>query len=226
MRSLLAGIVAIHLLACGTDNAPKAAPRPAEDATVSAPRFLVVSLRRIQIIDRHPEDGDVMPEVGDDGRYVVGEIAARAPDRRPEVHTYEATLAVPENVATTFELTLDPARDYKLVLLSRGWITDANGDLRVDGYESGNVQIHAGGSARQGPNASRLDQLSLHPEKWHATQVMREQGEGYLYLELEELRYGPITSSPPADAQRGVAESPADQEQRRMKWPAHALELP
>ena len=36
--------------------------------------------------------------------------------------------------------------------------------------------------------------------------------------ELEEIKFGPITTTPPADALRGTPETAWDQQQRKYQW--------
>src|SRR5688500_4039538 len=108
MRLLLVGTLAF-VAACGSERAPKEAAQLGEDATVTGSRFLLVSLRRIEILDRHPDDGDALPKRNTtpngatfDVRYRDPDYGARPPERRPELHTYEVKLAVPEHEPTTF----------------------------------------------------------------------------------------------------------------------------
>jgi hypothetical protein len=227
MRSLLAGIVAIHLAACGSENAPKAAPRPAEDATVSAPRYLVVSLRRIQILDRHPGTEEVVPR-RDGDHYALTDYDGRPADQRPEIHTYEMTVAVPEQGPTTFEKSLDDARGYRWLLMTRGWTVEGD-KIRLNAYETANAQTRWGDRTGVGPNPLAHDQAAVAVDRWLDAQVAHDRakdaaGNDYSYWEIEELRFGPITASPPADALRGTPEDPGLQNERRLHW-SHADNL-
>jgi hypothetical protein len=227
MRTMRAAVaVALVLLgACrGGDRAAAhdAAPPPADS---SGQRFLIVTIRRIDIIDRHPEDGDVLPKRdptpnGDsfDVHFASPDYGARAPDRRPEMHTYDVTIAVPEEAPTTFERTLDATRGFRWMLLARGWRVGDDGKVRLNAYEVANAQTRWGDGSGVGPNASVLAELALTPDRWAAVQVTRDQQRDFIFYELEELKYGPITATPPADAVRGKPEEPGLQNDRRLHW--------
>jgi hypothetical protein len=160
MRLLLVGTLAF-VTACGSERAPKEAAQSVEDAPVSGPRFLVVSIRRIEILDRHPEDGDVLPKRDTtpngatfDVRYAEPDYGARPPDRRPEMHTYEVKLAVPEHEPTTFTRTLDDARGYRWMMLARGWEIEGDGTARLLAYETANAQMSSATGPTVGPYRS------------------------------------------------------------------------
>jgi hypothetical protein len=230
-RWVLAGIVAL-LAACGSERPPKEASQAVEDGAVTGPRFLVVSFRRIQIIDRHPGAQEVYlrrdaTPNGDsfDYHYKLAEYEGRPPDQRPEIHSYDLTLAVPEKVPTTFTRTLDEARGYRWMMTSRGWRTEDDGTVRLDAEETSNAQTRWGEGSGAGPNGSALVEITVPLGRWAAGgdvlhgREKDDQGRDYSYWELEEIRYGPITETPPADADRGVAETPGAQDQRRLEWP-------
>ena len=104
------------------------------------------------------------------------------------------------------------------MLLARGWRVEADGKVRVNAYEVANAQTRWGDRNGVGPNASALDQLALAPDRWAAVQVTRDQQRELIYYELEEIKYGPITETPPADAVRGKPEEAGLQNERRGHW--------
>jgi hypothetical protein len=228
--------IAMLLAACGSERASQPTSKVVdEDANVRGSRFLVVSIRRIDIIDRHPEDGEVLPKQeatpngdGVDVHFVSPDYGARAPDRRPEMHSYDVTIAVPEEAPTTFEHTLDATRGYRWMLLARGWRVQDDGKVHLDAYEVANAQTRWGDRNGVGPNAAFLDQTALPPDRWAAMQVTRDQQRDFIYYELEEIKFGPITATPPADAVRGKPEEPGLQSDRRLHWdhPDNLMKVP
>lgn len=230
MRSLvIAGLVA-ELIGCNSRPAPPPAPAASEagPSVAPAPRFLVVQLRRIQIIDRHPEDGDEPPSNATTPRYAIPSYAARPADHRPEIHTYDRTLAIPELATQTFDLALDDAAQYHLVVLARGWAEGPDHEIRLDSTELTTWAIaHSTGGA-EGPNPTSWGAVPLALDAWHGSDVMRVRERSFVYYELAERRYGPIVTAPPADALRGAPDTLAGQETRRIDATRQArrVELP
>lgn len=187
---------------------------------MTEPRFLVVALRRTQIIDRHPEDGEpIESKPGADGRYVLPSYDKRAAAHRPEIHTYDVTLAVPERDPVTFDIALDESSQYRLLVLARGWTVEPGGTVRLGALETTNWSIVHSTGAGEGPNPSNWSIMPLALDAWQHADVMRARDRGFAYDEHHEVRFGPITTQPPGDARRGTPTTVAAQEQLRIERP-------
>lgn len=193
---------------------------PGAPDPTAAQRFLVVALRRIQVIDRHPEDGepvDAKPTA--DGRFVPPSFDSRPEAHRPEVHTYDVTLAVPERDPVTFDLALDEPSQYRLLVLARGWTIEPDGAIRLSALETTNWSIVHSNGAGEGPNPRNWSLIPLAPDKWQYAEIMRARDRAFWYYEYREVRFGPITAQPLADARRGTPTTTVEQERLRIEMP-------
>jgi len=185
----------------------------------AAPRFLAVAVRRIQIIDRHPEDGEPVDKPSADGRFVPPSFDSRPEAHRPEIHDYTVTLAVPERDSVTFDLVLDEPSQYRLLVLARGWSVEPEGAIRLSALETTNWLIVHSEGLGEGPNPRNWSLMPLPPGKWQHAEIMRARDRTFWYYEYHEVRFGPITSQPPADARRGTPMTVAEQEKVRIEKP-------
>jgi len=240
LRNAITAMLLVPLLACSSKHdsshaapAPEAravteAPPPTPEAgTVTEPRFLVVAIRRIQIIDRHPEDGEERAEPSpSEGRLVVPSYAKRAEAHRPERHVYDVTLAIPETEIVSFDVALDERSQYRLSVHSRGWTVDSDGKIRWNAVEATNWSIKHSNGAGEGPNPARWEVQPLPLDHWASFDVMRARDRGFSYYEHHEVRYGPLTAQPPKDALRGTPDTVEAQKQKELSGSPLSVALP
>jgi hypothetical protein len=237
-RNAITAMVLVPLFACSSKpDSSHASPAPEaraaaeastpEAGTVTEPRFLVVAIRRIQIIDRHPEDGEERVEhAPSDGRFVIPSYATRPQARRPDRHAYDVTLAIPEAEIVSFEVPLDERSQYRLWVHSRGWTVDSDGKIRWNAVEATNWSIKHSNGAGEGPNPSSWDVQPLPLDTWTGFDVMRARDRDFAYYEHHELRYGPITAQPPTDALRGAPDTAEAQKQKELNGSPLRITLP